>query len=95
MICMNIVLTVQEDHKIEVVRDLLCEAMRKSRNEPGCERFDVYQSQSKPNQFMMIEHWSSQEALDAHRQAEAYTTIYKPQVIPLVERVGHPVTLLD
>ena len=92
---MNIVLTVQEDHKIEVVRDLLCEAMRKSRNEPGCERFDVYQSQSKPNQFMMIEHWSSQEALDAHRQAEAYTTIYKPQVIPLVERVGHPVTLLD
>ena len=95
MICMKIILTVQEDHKIEVVRDLLCEAMRKSRNEPGCERFDVYQSQSKPNQFTMIEHWSSQEALDAHRQAEAYTTIYKPQVIPLVERVGHPVMLLD
>jgi len=95
MICMNIILTVQEDHKIEVVRDLLCEAMRKSRNEPGCERFDVYQSQPKPNQFTLIEHWSSQEALDAHRQAEAYTTIYKPQVIPLVERVGHPVTLLD
>ena len=45
---MNIILTVQEDHKIEVVRDLLCEAMRKSRNEPGCERFDVYQSQSNP-----------------------------------------------
>ena len=42
----------------------------------------------------MIEHWSSQEALDAHRQGEAYTTIYKPKVIPLVERVGHPVTLL-
>ncbi len=95
MICMNIVLTVQEDSKVDVVCNLLCEAMRKSRNEPGCERFDVYQSQSKPNQFMMIEHWSSQEALDAHRQAEAYTTIYKPQVIPLVERVGHPVTLLD
>ena len=95
MICMNIILTVQEDHKIEVVRDLLCEAMRKSRNEPGCERFDVYQSQSNPNEFTMIEHWSSREALDAHRQAEAYTTIYKPQVIPLVERVGHPVMLLD
>ena len=95
MICMNIILTVQEDHKIEVVRDLLCEAMRKSRNEPGCERFDVYQSQSNPNEFTMIEHWSAQEALDAHRQAEAYTTIYKPQVIPLVERVGHPGMLLD
>ena len=94
MICMNIILTVKEERDIEAVRDLLCEAMRKSRNESGCERFDVYQSQSKANQFMMVEHWFSQEALDAHRQAEAYTTIYKPQVIPLVERVGHPVTLL-
>ena len=92
---MNIILTVKEERDIEAVRDLLCEAMRKSRNESGCERFDVYQSQSKANQFMMVEHWFSQEALDAHRQAEAYTTIYKPQVIPLVERVGHPVTLLE
>ncbi|MGB0655505.1 MAG: putative quinol monooxygenase [Pirellulales bacterium] len=95
MICMNIILTVKEERDIEAVRNLLCEAMRKSRNEFGCERFDVYQSQSKANQFTMVEHWSSQEALDAHRQAEAYTTIYKPQVIPLVERVGHPVTLLE
>ncbi len=95
MICMNIILTVKEERDIEAVRDLLCEAMRKSRSESGCERFDVYQSQSKANQFTMVEQWSSQEALDAHRQAEAYTTIYKPQVIPLVERVGHPVTLLE
>ena len=92
---MNIILTVKEERDIEAVRDLLCEAMRKSRSESGCERFDVYQSQSKANQFTMVEQWSSQEALDAHRQAEAYTTIYKPQVIPLVERVGHPVTLLE
>jgi quinol monooxygenase YgiN len=95
MICMNIVLTVKEERDIETVRDLLAQAMRKSRDESGCERFDVYHSQSEANRFTMVEHWSSQEALDAHRQAEAYTTIYKPQVIPLVERVGYPVTLLE
>ncbi len=95
MICMNIVLTVKEERDIETVRELLSQAMRKSRNESGCERFDVYHSQSEANRFTMVEHWSSQEALDAHRQAEAYTTIYKPQVIPLVERVGYPVTLLE
>ena len=94
MICMNIILTVKDERDIEVVRDLLYEAMRKSRNESGCERFDVYHSQTEANRFTMVEHWSSQEARDAHRQAEAYTTIYKPKVIPLVERVGHPVTLL-
>ena len=92
---MNIVLTVKEERDIETVRDLLAQAMRKSRDESGCERFDVYHSQSEANRFTMVEHWSSQEALDAHRQAEAYTTIYKPQVIPLVERVGYPVTLLE
>ena len=81
MICMNIVLTVKEERDIETVRDLLSQAMRKSRNESGCERFDVYHSQSEANRFTMIEHWSSQEALDAHRQAEAYTTIYKPKAL--------------
>ena len=92
---MNIVLTVKKEHDIEKVKDLLCKAMRLSETELGCQRFDVYHSQSEPNRFTLIEHWDSQEALDAHRQADAYTTIYKPQVIPLVERVGHPVTLLE
>ena len=31
MICMNIMLTVKEERDIEAVRDLLCEAMNKSR----------------------------------------------------------------
>ena len=95
MICMKIVLTVKEEHDIEKVKDLLCKAMRLSETELGCQRFDVYHSQSEPNRFTLIEHWDSQESLDAHRQAEAYTTIYKPQVIPLVERVGHPAILLE
>ena len=94
MICMNIVLTVKQTSDIETVRERLIEAMRKSRNEPGCERFDIYQSKAETARFTLVEHWASQEALDAHRQAEAYTTIYKPQVTPLVDREGHPVTLL-
>ncbi len=95
MICMNIVLQVKQAADVETVRALLTDAMRKSRQEPGCERFDVYHSQADSSRFTLVEHWVSQEALDAHRLAEAYTTIYKPQVIPLVDREGHPVTLLD
>ena len=30
-------------------------------------------------------------ALDVHRQAEAFITIYAPQVLPLVERAAHPI----
>ena len=95
MITMNILLTVKVEADVQRVRTLLTEAMRKSRQEPGCERFDVYHSQADPCRFTLVDHWASQEALDAHRQAEAYTTIYKPQVMPLVDREGHPVTLLE
>ena len=95
MITINIFLTVKVEADVQQVRALLTEAMRKSRQEPGCERYDVYHSQADPRRFTLVEHWASQEALDAHRQAEAYTTIYKPQVMPLVDREGHPVTLLE
>jgi quinol monooxygenase YgiN len=44
---------------------------------------------------VLVEHWASPEALDAHRLAEAYTTIYNQQVMPLIEREGHPATLLE
>ena len=45
--------------------------------------------------FLLAEHWESQAALDVHRTATAYTTIYFPQVLPLVNREPHPCTLLE
>lgn len=95
MLCLNVVLTVKNPTDVPTVRDLLAQAMRKSRAEPGCLRFDVYHSAAEPRRFTLVEHWASQEALDAHRLAEAYTTIYKPHVMPLVDREGHPSTLLE
>ena len=95
MICLNVLLTAKDPADVPKVRDLLVQAMRKSRSEPGCLRFDVYHSTAEPKRFTLVEHWASQEVVDAHRLAEAYTTIYKPQVMPLVDREGHPSTLLE
>lgn len=95
MICLNVLLTAKDPADVPKIRDLLVQAMRKSRAEPGCQRFDVYHSTAEPKRFTLVEHWASQEAIDAHRLAEAYTTIYKPQVMPLVDREGHPSTLLE
>jgi quinol monooxygenase YgiN len=95
MICLNVLLTAKDPADVPKVHDLLVQAMRKSRSEPGCLRFDVYHSTTEPKRFTLVEHWASQEAIDAHRLAEAYTTIYKPQVMPLVDREGHPSTLLE
>jgi quinol monooxygenase YgiN len=95
MICLTVLLTAKEAGDVPHIRELLTEAMRKSRTEPGCLRFDVYHSSAEPRRFTLVEHWASPEALDAHRLAEAYTQVYKPHVMPLVDREGHPGTLLD
>lgn len=95
MRCLTVVLTVRDAADEPQVRTLLGEALRASRTEPGCLRFDVYQSETEPRRFTLVEHWADQAAVDAHRLAAAYTTIYKPQVMPLVDRDAHPSTLLE
>ena len=94
MICLIIQLTAKDAADVPRLRDLLGQAMHKSRTEPGCMRFDVYHSSAEPRRFTLVEHWADQAAIDAHRLAEAYTTIYKPQVMPLVDREAHPSTPL-
>lgn len=95
MIYGNIVLTVNDESGIPEIRELLKEQGRLSREEPGCERFEVYHSQSDLKTFLLIERWTSQEHLDEHRKAKAYTEIYQPQVIPRVTRVPHMSELVE
>jgi len=95
MIYLNILLSVKDPNDIETVRELLTQQCRLSRQEPGCVRFEVYQSKNDPARFMLNEHWESQAAIDAHRTALAYTTVYQPKVLPLVNREPHPSTLVE
>ncbi len=94
MIYINVHLTVKDAKDIPEVSRLLAEQGRLSRQEPGCIRFEVYHSQSDSRVFLLNEHWSDQAAIDTHRKAMAYTTIYQPKVLPLVDRVPHPSDLV-
>ncbi|HEY1066477.1 MAG TPA: putative quinol monooxygenase [Pirellulales bacterium] len=89
-----VVLTVKDPANVETVRELLAEQARLSRLEPGCLRFEVYHSENNRQKFMLCEHWESQAALDVHRTAHAYLTVYQPKVIPLVDRDPHPSQLV-
>ncbi len=95
MLYLNIWLTVKDPAQTAQIRDLLAEQARLSRQEPGCLRFEVYHSNNDPTKFLLMERWQSQEALDKHRTAQAYTTVYQPQVLPLVNREPHPSTLVS
>jgi len=91
----NIWLTVKDAADVDEIRELLRQQRRLSLQEPGCERFEVYQSNNDPKVFLLVERWKDQPSLDAHRLATAYTTIYQPKVLPKVDRVPHPSTLIE
>ncbi len=95
MIILNILLTVKNPADVPKVRELLTQAGRLSRQEPGCIRFEATQSTNDETRFFLNEFWADQAAIDGHRKAEAYTTIYQPQVLPLVNREPHPSVMLE
>jgi quinol monooxygenase YgiN len=95
MLYLNVWLTVNQESDIAKVRQLLGEAGRLSRAEPGCVRWEAYQSNNDPARFLLHEWWQSQADLDEHRKAQAYTTIYQPRILPLVTREPHPSVLIQ
>ncbi len=95
MIYNNVLINVSDPTNVERVKQLLCQCADLSRSEPGCERFEVYQSQADPLQFFLIERWATQSDLDMHREAHAFKNIYTPSVLPLVDRDPHLSTMLE
>ncbi|WP_417848104.1 putative quinol monooxygenase [Thalassoglobus sp.] len=95
MFAINVILTVQDETNIDKVQGLLAEAGRLSRQEPGCQTFEVCHSQNDPKIFMLIERWESKETWEVHKTAKAYTEIYHPQVLPLVDREPHFSDILE
>ncbi|MGH7136523.1 MAG: putative quinol monooxygenase [Pirellulales bacterium] len=92
---LNVWLTVKDTAQVGAIRERLARACKMSREEPGCERFEVYQSQSDERRFLLVEWWESKAAWETHRQNRAVTEIYVPQVLPYVDREPHPSTLLE
>jgi quinol monooxygenase YgiN len=42
-----------------------------SRQDAGCEQFEVFQSVDNPEKLVLIEKWQDQAALDAHAKLQA------------------------
>lgn len=94
MYYLNVWLTVREASDIPIVADALRRAGEKSRLEDGCDRWEAYQSQEDPARFLLVERWTTKQHWEKHRTGEAVTQIYLKEVIPRVDRQGHPSTLI-
>lgn len=90
MIYNNVILQARDSGSIDRLRTLLTKQAEVSLTEQGCKRFEVYQSESQPEVFILVEWWATQEDLDAHRSTPNFVDIYVPEVVRLVERTPHP-----
>ena len=94
MVDLTVILTANDLANLPELRTLLATQVQMSRAEPGCIRFEAFESQTVPGTFILVERWESQAALDEHRKATACMTVYFPKVIPLVSRVPHVCSVL-
>ena len=90
-----VVLTANRESDVSEIEQLLQESAGLSREEPGCERFEVYHSQSDNSVFLLSEWWESEDAWKAHRERCAVQEIYMPKVLPLVDRTPHISSLIS
>ena len=86
MVFNNVLLRAKDPQRVTEISGLLRQQASLSSEEPGCEQFDVYQSETEPELFLLIEVWASEGHLAQHRKAEAFTQLYQPKVLPLVHR---------
>jgi len=59
------------------------------RTEPGCLRYELNQDRDNNRRFVMLEEWSTQEALDAHAKGEAFQSL----AAKLDDLLAEPMTL--
>lgn len=56
--------------KIEEFKLAIIELVRETEKEPGCEYFKIFQSNEKPEEFILWEIFDNQEALNIHMESE-------------------------
>lgn len=67
------------------------------RAEPGCLQYDLHQVSGEPDRFVLIERWSSQEALAAHDatphmiEADAVSPTFRAGPAEVIQLVAEPV----
>ena len=62
----------------------MAERCKTAQQEPGCLQFEVFRSALRPEQYVLLEHWESPEALAVHARLNAANP---PRPTPGITRV--------
>ncbi len=70
----------------EVEENLRKMAVEVKKSEPGCTFYQASRSQENPDNFLLYEHYTDEEALAAHRETPHFQSIIEGTIIPLLEK---------
>ncbi len=59
----------------EAIKAVIKPCVDTTRKEEGCLKYQLNQDQQRPDHFIFIEHWASQEILDKHAQSSHLKTM--------------------
>ncbi|WP_114165730.1 putative quinol monooxygenase [Exiguobacterium sp. TNDT2] len=83
MILINAIFDVKETEFDNFLADIN-KLIDSSKQEAGCLGYELYQSTTSENRFVMIENWADQAAVEQHNQ--------NPDLIAFAQSVGYYVT---
>lgn len=61
-----------KDGHTEQIKSMLEAMVLPSRQEDGCLKYNIYQIESEPKRFIVIEAWKDEDALDGHKNSKHY-----------------------
>lgn len=83
MILVNAIFDVKESEFDNFLSDIN-KLIDSSKQEEGCLGYELYQSTSSENRFVMIENWADQAAIEKHNQ--------NPELLAFAQNVANYVT---
>lgn len=63
-------------NRIESALDACRTVREHSVKEPGCDRYDFFQSPDDPTKLVFVEEWTSKAALDLHFEQDAFKQFF-------------------
>ncbi len=72
MVRLNVSMIVETSENRKPLIDAAIELVSFSLKDKGCIGYDLYESRTNDDRFMIIETWESEEALEAHKATEHF-----------------------
>ena len=63
---------IAKEDSIEQMKNLLKTMIQASKDEKGCLVYEIFQFKNKPSEFLVVESWENEEALEGHKNSSHY-----------------------